>query len=380
MSYESKFYSQHKSLTFDDVLILPTEISYVKSRLDVDSTSFLTKNWKLRVPIIASPMDRVSNVEVARVMATYGGAACFHRFQSVENQVQEIRDYQNLCGPISKITPTIAAVSAQLEDQNEAERIEKLSELCDIFIIDTAMGTNIKVLRAIEHIKKKYPQIDIIAGNVVTPEGCMTLINAGADAIRAGIGNGKVCLTRIQTGVGRGTVSVLIESSDICRKHNVSLICDGGISTPGDFAKSIAAGANMTIMGSTLAAHSESPGEVFYRWHDHYFPGNYTIYVEGVGNRLAKDIEGLEQFKQYRGMASRELQEDWHGGIKKGTTHEGMQKYLKVKGSLVYTLDNFLGGLRSSMTYCNASTIEEFQQNTKFEKLSPGTQIESYTR
>ena len=376
MSYESKFYSQHKSLTFDDVLILPTEISYVKSRLDVDLSSYLTKNIKLEVPLLASPMDRVTNATVANIMASYGGVACLHRFQSTAKQIEQIGEMvdQHTHGPI------VAAISAQLEDQKERERIELLSEYCNAFIIDTAMGTNIKVIKAIEHIKKKYPTIDIIAGNVVTPEGCMTLINAGVDAIRAGIGNGSGCLTRIQTGIGRGQLSVLIECTDVCKKHNVKLISDGGHSTPGDLAKAIAAGADIVMMGSPLAGHDESPGEVFFKYKGHFFKPNDLIFVEGVGQRKASEIEGLPQYKEYRGMASKEAQEDWRGSVKPGTTYEGIQKHLKLKGPLEDTLKNFIGGLKSSLTYCNATTIEEFQANAKFEKLSLGAQKESYDR
>ena len=351
MSYESKFYSQHKSLTFDDVLIMPSEISYVQSRLDVDLSSNLTKSIKLQVPIIASPMDRVTNADVAAIMNAAGGAACFHRFQSIEDQVEQVRYYGEYLNSVRFINPgnhpIVAAISAQLEDQNELKRIELLSEYCNAFIIDTAMGTNIKVIRAIEHIKKKYPTIDIIAGNVVTPEGCMTLINAGVDAIRSGIGNGSGCLTRIQTGVGRGQLSVLIECTDVCKKYNVKLISDGGHSTPGDFAKAIAAGADIVMMGSPLAGHDESPGEVFYKYKGHFFKPNDLIFVEGVGQRKASEIEGLPQYKEYRGMASKEAQEDWRGSVKPGTTYEGIQKHLKLKGPLEDTLKNFIGGLKS---------------------------------
>jgi len=383
MGYENKFYSQHKSLTFDDVLIQPTEISHVESRLSVDLSSKLTKNIKIKTPILASPMDRVVNLDVALIMDSAGASACFHRFQDASYQLEEVKSFaRRHIDPSlwNNKTPVIAAVSAQLEDQKELKRIEFLSESCQVLVIDTAMGTNIKVLRAIEHIKKTYPHLDIIAGNVVTPEGCMTLINAGADGIRTGIGNGSGCLTRIQTGVGRGQLSTIIECSDVCKKYGVSLISDGGHYKPGDVAKAIAAGADIVMMGSPLAGHNESPGTVYYKYKGHFFKADDLIFVEGVGQKRAADIAELEQYKQYRGMASKEAQEEWKGSLKAGTTYEGIQKHFKIKGPLIDTINNYIGGLRSSLSYCNSTNIEEFQKNAKFEKLSLGALRESYER
>lgn len=375
MGFESKFYSQHKSLSFNDVLIQPTPTSSIQSRLDVCLTSQLTPKILLDVPIIASPMDKVVNLPVAQLMHSVGGAACFHRFQLPEAQLTEILEFQKN----NSSAVTIAAISAQCEG-DELKRIQLLAPHVDAFVIDTAMGTNIKVLRSIEWVKRHYASVEIIAGNIVTMEGALTLINAGADAIRAGIGNGSACLTRIQTGCGRGQLTVLIECADICKKHNVSLISDGGVTTPGDFAKAIAAGADTVMMGSPLAGHNESPGETYYKYSDHYFKATDTIYLPGLGTRLAHEIDGLQQYKLYRGMASKELQQDWRGGLKAGTTFEGLQKFLRVKGSLQHTLDNFIGGLRSSMSYCDSKTITEFHIKAKFEKLSIGSQKESYDR
>lgn len=375
MGYQDKFYSSHKSLTFDDVLIQPSEISYVESRLEVDLSTNLTTNVRLQVPIIASPMDRVTNLQVACEMARFGGAACFHRFQTIEAQLNEVIAFSSFCPE----APIIAAISAQLDDEIEIKRIETLSKFVDCFIIDTAMGTNVKVLRSIEFIRNKFHNIDVIAGNVVTPEGCLTLLKAGAQGIRSGIGNGSGCLTRIQTGVGRGQLSTLIECADICKEYGVSLISDGGHHKPGDIAKAIAAGADVVMMGSPLAGHDESPGEILYLYKGHFFKSEDLIFIEGVGQRRASEIEGLLQYKQYRGMASREAQEDWKG-LKQGTTFEGVQKHLKTKGPLEETLKNFIGGLRSSLTYVNARNIKEFHKNAKFEKLSPGALKESYER
>lgn len=379
MGFENKFYSQHKSLSFNDVLIQPTAHSSIESRLDVQLQSSLTPKIKIKIPIIASPMDKVVNLQVAQILHNMGGVACFHRFQSAEAQHKEILDFKTSVQSHNPQPPIVAAISAQYEGE-ELKRIQMLAPHVNAFIIDTAMGTNTRVLKSIEWIKQHYSHIDIIAGNIVTPEGALTLINAGADAIRAGIGNGSACLTRMQTGCGRGQLTVIIECADVCKKHNVSLISDGGVSSPGDFAKAIAAGADTVMMGSPLAGHEESPGDVYYKYSDHYFKGTDTIYLPGIGTRLAQDIDGLQQYKLYRGMASKELQQDWRGGLKAGTTHEGLQKYLRAKGPLQDTITNFIGGLRSSMSYCDSKTIYEFHNKAKFEKLSIGSQKESYDR
>lgn len=380
MGFENKFYSQHKSLSFNDVLIQPTAHSSIESRLDVQLDSKLTSNIKLKIPIIASPMDKVVNLPTAQVLHTLGGAACFHRFQSPEAQLTEVLNFIKWSQiNTSSQQAVVAAISAQCEGE-ELKRIQMLAPHTSAFIIDTAMGTNARVLKSIEWVKKHYPHIDVVAGNIVTPEGALTLINAGADAIRAGIGNGSACLTRIQTGCGRGQLTVIIECADVCKKYGVSLISDGGVSTPGDFAKAIAAGADIVMMGSPLAGHEESPGEIYFKYSDHYFKGTDTIYLPGIGTRLAQDIDGLQQYKLYRGMASKELQQDWRGGLKAGTTHEGLQKFLRAKGSLHDTITNFIGGLRSSMSYCDSKTIHEFHLKAKFEKLSIGSQKESYDR
>lgn len=376
MSFEDKFYSQHKSLSFNDVLIQPTDISNVCSRNDVKLKTRISKNILCDAPIIASPMDKVANLNIALELAKFGCVTCFHRFQSVEAQVKEVKEFKRLISDV----PILGAISARLESNEEQLRIEELIAVgVDGLILDTAMGTNVKVLESLEKIKKKY-QIDIIAGNVVNEEGCRRLINAGADGIRLGIGNGSACLTRLQTGCGRGQLTALIECADICKENNVALISDGGMYSPGDFAKAIAAGANCVIMGSPLAGHIESPGEVFYKYRGHLFPIDAKVFVEGIGLRDVKDIEGLEKYKQYRGMASKELQTDFYGGVKTGTTHEGLQRYIKLKGNVKEAIIDYLGGLKSAMSYCNSLTIEEFHKNAKFEKLSTGSQKESYER
>jgi IMP dehydrogenase len=358
-------FSNEVSLAWDDVLILPTKTSQIESRLNVSLNSTLAK-WEVVTPLLASPMDKVVNLNAAVALAQQGVYSCFHRFQSVEDQVAQVKNFSMLFPEML----TIAAISANIEDPLEKKRMEDLSKWCDLFIIDTAMGTNTKVLRAIEFLKQNFKGLPLIAGNVVTVAACLELVNAGVDGVRVGIGSGSHCITRQQTGVGRGNLTAVVECSKICRPHNVTLICDGG-------AKALAAGADILMMGSPFAAHDESPGNSLYVIGDREF----STYNEAAEfHHASGSLLSIVEHKEYRGMASKEAQEDFKGSLKKGTTFEGMSSLFKVKGPLVDTVDNFLGGIRSSMSYVNASNLKEFRENVVFEQLSYGAQKESYVR
>jgi IMP dehydrogenase len=379
---KDKFTSSEEGLSFNDVLIIPSAKSNVESRLDTDLTTQLTKDITIKVPIIASPMDRVVDLKVAHVMAQHGAIACFHRFQTVEQQLTQVILFsdqrEHLDNPFKEY-PMLAAIAAQLDDPTEAMRIKSLGEAflnsgrINAFVIDTAMGTNTKVLRTIEYLNKTYnshsTRINIIAGNVVSADACTTLINAGVHGIRVGIGSGSRCLTRMQTGVGRGQITALLDCASKCRQYDISIISDGGHYSPGDVAKALAAGANVVMMGSPLAAHEESPGPTYC-----LIDGDYVL-----ASKL-RNPDSYPQYKEYRGMASKEAQVEWRGELKAGTTYEGKQDLLKVKGPLQDTLTNYIGGIRSAMTYVGASTLEQFYENSKFEKLSLGAQKESYER
>lgn len=365
-------FSNEVSLAFDDVLILPTATSKIESRLDVSLVSQIASK-KVDTPFLVSPMDKVVNLNIAVALAAKGIPCCFHRFQSVDDQVAQVSNFASWYPNI----PVIAAVSANIEDTSERNRIERLYQWCNIFVIDTAMGTNTKVLKAIEYIRKNFPGTGIIAGNVVTEAACSALVNAGVDGVRVGIGNGSHCITRKQTGVGRGNLSAIIECSKVCKPYKVTLICDGGVRSPGDASKALAAGADIVMMGSPFAAHKESPGKSFFFVEETYFDSQKEA---DEFKMRSKSMSAVVEYKEYRGMASKEAQEDFKGSLKKGTTFEGMSSLIKLKGSIADTADNFLGGLRSSMTYVDASNLEEFRENVVFEQLSYGAQKESYDR
>jgi IMP dehydrogenase len=199
-------------------------------------------------------------------------------------------------------------------------------------------------------------ELPLLVGNVATGEGFAFLAEAGADAIRVGIGGGSICKTRIMTGIGVPTLSsvvdcyrVKVENSNFSR---VSIIADGGVRYPADLVKSIAAGADAVMAGRIFAGTLESPGEIV-------------------------NIDG-KTMKVYRGMASKEVQEDRRGGMRPGTCAEGVSTYIPLKGKAYYVIEEFCGGLRSAMTYVNALTLNELRENSLFLRLTASALEESH--
>ena len=205
----------------------------------------------------------------------------------------------------------------------------------------------------INKIKMYAPEVKVIAGSVATADGFVFLANCGADAVRVGIGGGSICKTRIMTGFGLPTLHSVTDCYMAKRTKgldNVSIIADGGIRYPSDVVKSIVAGADGVICGRIFAETFESCGRVT---------------LGGDGNR----------YKHYRGMASREVQEERRGGLKEGTCAEGVQTRIQMRGSVRDIFSEFSGGLRSAMTYANANSLSELRANSRFVRIT-GSGIE----
>ena len=200
------------------------------------------------------------------------------------------------------------------------------------------------------------PKVNLIAGNVATGEGFKFLSDLGVDAVRVGIGGGSICKTRIMTGFGLPTLYSVIDCYNVKMKHNLStsIIADGGIRYPSDLVKSIVGGADAVICGGIFAKTFESAGKVIYNNDDH------------------------THYKYYRGMASEEIQNELRGGLKEGTCAEGVQHKIKVDQNLEDVFNEFVGGLRSAMTYCNAMTIQDLRRNAKFKSVTYSSLSESH--
>ncbi len=464
-----------EALTYDDVLLLPG-YSEVLPR-DTDTSTYLTKNIKLNVPLVSAAMDTVTESGLAISMALEGGIGIIHKNMSIENQAAEVRKVKrsqsgmildpvtlpetatvadalasmkefkiggipvvngdkkllgiitnrdlrfqkNISQPIKEIMTSDNLITANDKiDLKGAEsilqqyRIEKLPivdgegkltglitykdilknkdkpNACkdefgrlrvgaavgvtpdieyrvqkliqagvDVVSIDTAHGHSKGVIDTCRTIKKKFPDLDVIVGNIATAEAAVALADAGADAIKVGVGPGSICTTRVIAGVGMPQLSAVYEAAKAVEGRNIPIIADGGIRFSGDFVKAIAAGGNCIMIGSLLGGTEEAPGEV--------------IIYEG------------RKFKTYRGMGSIEAMEDGskdryfqdaEDDVKK-LVPEGIVGRVPYKGMVAEVLYQLTGGLRAGMGYCGAGTIDELKK-AKFVKITAAGVKESH--
>jgi IMP dehydrogenase len=322
-----------QALTYDDIQLIPS-FSDIESRQNIDLTTQLTTNYRIKVPLIASPMDTVCDGEMAVAMAQLGGVGCIHRFNTIEEQVGEIRfitahPFDAEMWP-SWTMPIMAAVGANGDYLERAQELVKAG--ANVILIDVAHGYHKFVIDAIHNLKNNLPShVDVIAGNVATGGAALRLLDAGADAIRVGIGGGSLCTTRIKTGFGVPNVTSL---QDCAKTVSVPIIACGGIRSSGDIAKALAVGANSVILGSLLAGTKEAPGAII------------------------EKNNGL--YKRYRGAASLETK-SIHGQATRNV--EGESTIVPFKGGVKFIVEGLLDGLRSALSYAGADNLNKFNPN-----------------
>ena len=241
---------------------------------------------------------------------------------------------------------------------NVLERVGALVDAkVDVVVLDSAHGHSENVIKCLKMIKEKYPELQVIAGNVATGEGTKDLIEAGADAVKVGMGPGSICTTRIVAGIGVPQISAIMDSYAVAKEYGIPIIADGGIKYSGDVTKAIAAGGNVCMMGSMFAGCDESPGTF------ELFQGRkYKVY-RGMGS-----IAGMEN-----GSKDRYFQTD-----AKKLVPEGVEGRVAYKGTVEDTVFQLLGGLRSGMGYCGVGTIDELKENGKFVKITAASLKESH--
>ena len=241
---------------------------------------------------------------------------------------------------------------------NMMDRVDALVKAhVDVIVVDSAHGHSKNILEAVKNIKKTYPDLQVIAGNVATGEAVKALIEAGADAVKIGIGPGSICTTRVVAGIGVPQITAIMDAYKVAKEYNIPIIADGGIKYSGDMTKAIAAGANVCMMGSIFAGCDESPGTF-----ELYQGRKYKVY-RGMGSLAAME----------NGSTDRYFQED-----AKKLVPEGVEGRVAYKGSVEDTVFQLIGGLRSGMGYCGAPNIETLKETGKFVKISAASLKESH--
>ena len=271
-----------------------------------------------------------------------------------------VDDDYNLKGLI-----TIKDIEKQIKYPNSAKdekgRLERTEELVkaqvDVVVLDSAHGHSANVIRCVHMIKEKFPDLQVIAGNVATGEATKALIEAGADAVKVGIGPGSICTTRVVAGIGVPQVTAVMNCYNVAKEYGIPIIADGGIKYSGDITKAIAAGASVCMMGSMFAGCDESPGTF-----ELYQGRKYKVY-RGMGSIAAMENGSKDRYFQTNA---------------KKLVPEGVEGRVAYKGSVEDTVFQLLGGLRSGMGYCGTSTIEELKERGRFVKISAASLKESH--
>ena len=339
-----------EALTFDDVTLVPKYSSVLPS--DVITETSLSKNLQLKIPLITSAMDTVTESKMAIAIAKAGGIGVIHRNLDVKKQILEIKKVK------SQKLLVGAAVGA---GDNEFIRAKKiLKENIDLLVVDTAHGHTKKVGEIITKIKKIKPKkVTLCAGNVATSEAASFLVKLGVDIIKVGIGPGSICTTRLVAGIGVPQLSAILNVKKGLKKKKVSIIADGGIKFSGDIAKALAAGADAVMIGSLFAGTDEAPGKIIKK--------NGKLYksFRGMGSIGAMNKGSADRYYQLK-------QKD-----KSKYVPEGVEGFVKYKGKVDKIFYKLIGGLKSSMGYLGAKKLNLLRTNPKFVKITKAGFYES---
>ncbi|MEJ2299376.1 MAG: IMP dehydrogenase [Woeseiaceae bacterium] len=401
-----------EALTFDDVLLQPG-YSEVLPR-DVDLSTALTREIRLSIPLLSAAMDTVTESRLAIAMAQEGGLGVIHKNMTVEEQARQVLTVKKfesgmvrnpitpeeevlgllhkhriekvlVVGDDYKLQGMITAKDFQkakdfplaCKDDSGALRVgaavgtggeteERVDALVaagvDVIVVDTAHGHSKGVLDRVRAVKKKYPDVQVIGGNIATSDAAMALVEAGADAVKVGIGPGSICTTRVIAGVGVPQVSAVADVAEALKKSGIPLIADGGIRYSGDIAKALVAGAYSVMIGSLFAGTEESPGEV-----ELYQGRSYKSY-RGMGSVGA--MGGAQ------GSSDRYFQDTTEELGK--LVPEGIEGRVAYKGSLLAIVHQLVGGIRAAMGYTGSASIDEMRVKPQFVRMTGAGVAESH--
>ena len=403
-----------EGLTFDDVLLIPGESDCTPDMVDIHT--HLTKDIVLNTPIMTSAMDTVTESKMAIAIAREGGIGIIHKNMTIAQQAEEVDKVKRsengvIVNPFSltadktvaeadklmgkyKISGvpivdkdangvlkgliTIKDIEKAVQYPNSArdkkgrllcgatigmtndilERVAALVEAqVDVLVLDSAHGHSMNVINCLKKVKAAFPDTPVIAGNIATAEAARALCEAGADAIKVGIGPGSICTTRVVAGIGVPQVTAVYDAACAAAEYGIPVIADGGIKYSGDIVKALAAGANVVMLGSLLAGCDEAPGET--------------------------EIYQGRQFKVYRGMGSlaamnKGSKDRYFQTNSKKLVPEGVEGRVAYKGPVSDTIFQLVGGIRSGMGYCGCHTIAELGEKAKFIRITGAGLKESH--
>lgn len=340
------------ALSFDDVLLVPQRTP-LRSRSQADTAGWVTPQLKIAAPFLSSNMDTVTGVRLAVAIARLGGLGVIHQFQSIEKEAAQVSRVKKASLPVA----AAVGVANRLEERAQS----LVAAGADLLVVDAAHGHSALVRNAVRLIKKKFPPLPVLAGNVATAAGARFLLAAGADALKVGIGPGSVCTTRIITGAGIPQLSAVLAAAAVIKKMNrpIGLVSDGGVKQPGDAVKALAAGATAVMCGNIFASADEASGRVVIRGGVHYkrYRGSSTL--------------SAAHSRRRRGELSRDINEQW-------SRVEGVEALVPARGPLEKIVGRFLGGLRSGISYTGARNLRELQKNARFVRITAAGRRESW--
>lgn len=348
------------ALTYDDLLLVPIHSTAVPNQVELKT--HLCRGIDLPIPVLSAAMDTVSESKMAVALARLGGLSIIHKNMAIEDQAEQVRLVKEAdpegTNPALDANGRLMVGAAVGANPELLPRAKALIEAgVDVLCLDSAHGDSENVIQKVAELRKTFPEIPLIAGNIVTEGAAKRLTEAGADCVKVGIGPGSICTTRVVAGVGVPQASAVDEVVSFCKDKGIGVIADGGLRYSGDIVKALALGANAVMLGSMLARSEEAPGEIYER-----------------NGKKFKAYNGMGSLKAMRhGSADRYFQSS-----KGKLVPEGIEAEVPVEGSCEDIIFQILGGLRSGMGYCGAHNLEELSSNARFVRITNAGKLESH--
>lgn len=356
--------------TFDDVLLLPQKSHFgIENEHNViNLRSKITKRLTIDIPIVSAPMPGVTEDDMAIAIGKLGGLGFIHHFQSFEKQLDQI-------ARVKQHGIKVAAAVADLSLSGVTHVGNLLKTGADLISVETAHAYNTQTIRFIRSLKKKYKTIEISVSLVVDKHATSALIRAGADNIRVGIGGGSHCTTRLVTGVGRPQLSAVAECYSVARSFNVPIMSDTGIKYPGDVAKAIAFGADSVMIGGLFSGTEECPGPIIAKNGKKYKYSWGMCTTRAINHHLLSNAV----FSRFKSVIKQFIRKS-HAAPESRMFEEGTEGYVPYKGSVVPIINNVCNGLRRSMWYQGATSLDILRKQAKIVFVSPNTMAENLPR